>query len=170
LKITDMQAAVGVAQLDKLDSFGEARRANWRWYRDALGPLADELILPEPTPNSDPSWFGFLMTVRPGSRIQRDELVRHLESRKVQTRMLFAGNMVRQPALTQLAADRKAAGLPPPYRIVGELTNSDLVMNNGFWIGVYPGLTPQMRAYVVEELTKAVRGAARLPIASSPRD
>ncbi|MFN2547193.1 MAG: lipopolysaccharide biosynthesis protein RfbH [Myxococcales bacterium] len=167
LKVTDMQAAVGVAQLAKLESFGEARRANWRWYRDALAGLSDELILPEPTPGSDPSWFGFLMTVRPESRLKRDELVRHLEARKVQTRMLFAGNMVRQPAITQLAADRKAAALPPPYRVVGDLANSDLVMNNGLWIGVYPGLTEAMRAYVAEELIRTVKGAARLPIAKS---
>ena len=166
LKVTDMQAAVGVAQLTKLESFGAARRANWRWYRDALAGLSDELILPEPTPGSDPSWFGFLMTVRPESRLKRDELVRHLESRKVQTRMLFAGNLVRQPAITQLVADRKAAGMPAPYRVVGDLTNSDLVMNNGLWIGVYPGLTEEMRAYVAEEIIRAVRGtAARLPIA-----
>src|SRR5437773_7259501 len=125
LKATDMQAAIGVAQLKKLDRFGAARRENWRFYREALADLEEWLILPEPTPGSDPSWFGFLMTVRPESRLKRDELVRHLEARKVQTRMLFAGNLVRQPAITQLVADRKAAGMPAPYRVVGELTNSD---------------------------------------------
>ena len=165
LKITDMQAAIGVAQLQKLESFGAARRENWRWYRDALATLSSDLILPEPTPQSDPSWFGFLMVVKPGSRLKRDDLVQRLESRKVQTRMLFAGNMVRQPALTQLAADRRSQGLPPPFRIAGSLENSDLVMNNGFWVGVYPGLTQEMREYVAQEIEAAVKGV-RLPVAT----
>jgi CDP-6-deoxy-D-xylo-4-hexulose-3-dehydrase len=167
LKITDMQAAVGVAQLTKLDSFGQARRANWSFYREALATLADELILPEPTPGSDPSWFGFLVTVRPGARIGRDEIVRHLEERKIQTRMLFAGNMVRQPALTQRLADSRAWSLPAPFRVVGELTNSDLVMNSAFWIGVYPGLTEQMRAFVAEEIVRLIgSSSARVPLAA----
>jgi CDP-6-deoxy-D-xylo-4-hexulose-3-dehydrase len=167
LKITDMQAAIGVAQLQKLQGFGDARRANWAFYREALSGLADELVLPEPTEGADPSWFGFLVTVREGARFSRDEIVRHLESRKIQTRMLFAGNMVRQPAMTQRAADCRAWGLPPPYRVVGELTNSDRVMNRAFWIGVYPGLTAAMRSYVADEMVKFVRSPTRLPIAAS---
>ncbi|HEX7831544.1 MAG TPA: lipopolysaccharide biosynthesis protein RfbH, partial [Thermoanaerobaculia bacterium] len=100
LKMTDMQAAVGVTQLRKLDSFGAARRANWSFYREALAEFSDVLVLPEPTPNSDPSWFGFMMKVREGAPFTRDAIVAHLESKRIQTRMLFAGNLVRQPALT----------------------------------------------------------------------
>lgn len=157
LKVTDMQAAVGHAQLDKLEGFGAARRANWKFLRDRLDPLSDVLMLPEPTEHADPSWFGFLMAVREGAGFTRDEIVRHLESRKVQTRMLFAGNLTRQPALTRLAADCAAHGLPAPYRVVGELTHTDFIMNQGFWIGVYPGLTEPMLAYMADELTSFVR-------------
>ena len=152
LKLTDMQAAVGHAQLSKLDGFGAARRANWRFFRDALDDLGDVFVLPEPTEGSDPSWFGFMLTVQPGAPFTRDEVVAHLESKRVQTRMLFAGNLVRQPALTRLAEDHKAQGLPAPYRVVGELTNTDRVMTGSFWVGVYPGLTEAMRAYVAETL------------------
>ncbi len=157
LKVTDMQAAVGHAQLDKLEGFGTARRANWKFLRERLEPLSDVLMLPEPTEHADPSWFGFLMAVRPGAGFSRDEIVRHLESRKVQTRMLFAGNLTRQPALTSLAADCAAHGLPAPYRVVGELTHTDFIMNQGFWIGVYPGLTEPMLAYMADEITSFVR-------------
>ena len=167
LKVTDLQAAVGVAQLAKLESFGEARRANWAFFRKALSGLEDALILPEPTEHSDPSWFGFLVTVRPGARFGRDDIVRHLEARKIQTRMLFAGNMVRQPAMTQRVADCLAWGLPAPFRVVGDLANSDLVMNRAFWVGVYPGLTAQMRSFVADEIAGFVRsGATRLPLAA----
>lgn len=152
LKLTDMQAAVGHAQLSKLDGFGAARRANWRFFRDALDDLGDVFVLPEPTEGSDPSWFGFMLTVQPGAPFTRDEVVAHLESKRVQTRMLFAGNLVRQPALTRLAEDHRAQALPPPYRVVGELTNTDRVMTHSFWVGVYPGLTEAMRAYVAETL------------------
>ena len=152
LKVTDMQAAVGVAQLARLDGFVEARRRNWSYLREALADLEDVLVLPEPTAGSEPSWFGFMMTVREGAPFGREEIVRHLESRKIQTRMLFAGNLVRQPAITQLVADAKAAGRPVPYRVVGDLARTDVVMNRSFWVGVYPGLTEAMRAYVAGEL------------------
>jgi CDP-6-deoxy-D-xylo-4-hexulose-3-dehydrase len=166
LKITDLQAAVGHAQLGKLDAFGAARRANWRYFRDALGDLDDVLVLPEATPGADPSWFGFMLTVRPDAGFTRDAMVRHLESRRVQTRMLFAGNLTRQPALTDLTADLRARGERPPYRVVGELRETDAVMERGFWVGVYPGLSPEARAFVAEEIRSFARGTARAP---SPR-
>lgn len=152
LKMTDMQASVGVAQLDRLDSFGAKRRENWQYFRDALRPVEDVLLLPEATPKSDPSWFGFLMLVREEASFTRDELVQHLEMRKIQTRMLFAGNLTRQPALTELARDRAARGEPPPFRVVAPLDTTDRVMARAFWVGVYPGLTEAMRGYVVETI------------------
>ena len=156
LKVTDMQAAVGVAQLERLDGFAAARRANWAFYREALAGLEDVLVLPEPTAGSEPSWFGFMMTVREGAKVSRDDLVRRLEAQKIQTRMLFAGNLVRQPAMTQLARDARAQGRPLPFRVVGALPNTDVIMNRAFWIGVYPGLTPAMRDHVVRTLREAV--------------
>lgn len=162
LKVTDMQAAVGVAQLARLEGFGEARRKNWAFYRAALADLADVLVLPEPTKDADPSWFGFMVTVREGAPFTRDELVRHLEGRKIQTRMLFAGNLVRQPAMTQLVADARKQGRPAPFRVAGELTRTDVIMNRSLWVGVYPGLTDAMKAYVVESIREfATGGSAR---------
>ena len=139
LKVTDMQAAIGVAQIKKLPAFIEARRRNWCSLHEGLKPLEEFFILPEPTPKSNPSWFGFLLTVRPGAPFTRNALIRCLDERKIGTRLLFGGNLTRQPAY------RNA-----PYRVVGDLTNTDIVMNQTFWIGVYPGLTPEMIAYVVE--------------------
>jgi CDP-6-deoxy-D-xylo-4-hexulose-3-dehydrase len=163
LKMTDMQASVGHAQLAKLETFGEARRRNWQYLRARLEEVADALVLPEPTAGSDPSWFGFMMAVKPGAGFTRDEMVRHLESRKIQTRMLFSGNLTRQPALTRLAADHAARGLPPPYRVAGDLTRTDYVMNHGFWIGVYPGLTDAMRAFMADEIIAFARARAGSP-------
>jgi CDP-6-deoxy-D-xylo-4-hexulose-3-dehydrase len=138
LKISDMQAAVGCAQLEKLDAFCQARRNNWRFYRQALARFEEALILPEPTPGADPSWFGFPITVRPDAPFTRAELVAALESRRIATRMLFAGNILRQPAF---------AGVK--HRVVGDLRVTDQVMRDTFWIGVYPGLSAAMRAHVV---------------------
>jgi CDP-6-deoxy-D-xylo-4-hexulose-3-dehydrase len=138
LKLTDMQAALGCAQLPKLEAFGAARRANWRFFRDALAPFEEFLVLPEPTPRSDPSWFGFVLTVREGAPFTRRELVGALESRKVATRMLFSGNLVRQPAFEGV-----------PHRVAGGLEATDRIMADTFWIGVYPGLTDAMRRHVV---------------------
>ena len=115
----------------------------------------------DPTPGSDPSWFGFLLMVREDAPFRRDEIVAHLEARRVQTRMLFAGNLARQPALTELVRDRSAAA--PPFRAAGPLTNTDAAMNRAFWVGVYPGITPEMRAYVAEEIRAFSRG--RRPLA-----
>ncbi|HEX9306383.1 MAG TPA: lipopolysaccharide biosynthesis protein RfbH [Anaeromyxobacter sp.] len=157
LKVTDMQAAVGVAQLARLDGFVAARRANWAFYREALADLSDVLVLPEATAGSEPSWFGFMVTVREGAKVSRDDLVRRLEAQKIQTRMLFAGNLIRQPAMTQLAHDARAAGRPAPFRVVGSLASTDAVMNRAFWIGVYPGLSEAMRDHVVRTIREVVR-------------
>jgi CDP-4-dehydro-6-deoxyglucose reductase, E1 len=152
LKVTDMQAAVGLAQLAKLTEFVEARRRNWRLLRDGLAEYEDDLLLPVPTPESDPSWFGFVLTVRPEAPFSRNELVAHLESRKIATRLLFGGNLTRQPAYEDVEV-----------RIAGDLANSDVVMNQSFWIGCYPGLSEQMIEYVVDEFGRffAGRHAAR---------
>ncbi len=157
LKVTDMQAAVGVAQLAKMPEFVAARRANYAYLREALSPLEDVLVLPDPTPGSDPSWFGFLMTVREGAQradgapLTRDMLVAALEDAKVQTRMLFAGNMVRQPVFDAMRASGEG------FRVVGELANTDRIMNDAFWIGVYPGMTREMLEYMVGVLLEAAR-------------
>ncbi|HET6566576.1 MAG TPA: lipopolysaccharide biosynthesis protein RfbH [Rhodothermales bacterium] len=139
LKLTDMQAAVGVSQLEKLPAFIAARKRNWRHLRERLAPLEEFFILPEPTEGSDPSWFGFLLTVRPEAPFTRNALVRHLEEHKIGTRLLFGGNLTRQPAYLDM-----------PYRVVGDLTNTDIVMDGSFWVGVYPGLTEPMLDYVVD--------------------
>ena len=154
LKMTDLQAAIGVAQLQRLDEFGALRRANWSFYRSALAPLEEFFVLPEATPGSDPSWFGFLLTVRDGAPFSRDAVVRALEGKKIQTRMLFAGNLVRQPAWADLAARSHRLGLLPAFRVVGDLATTDDVMNRSFWFGVYPGITSAMRTYVAEVLTE----------------
>ena len=163
LKMTDLQAAVGVAQLERLEGFGAARRDNWRFFQQALSGLNQELELAAPTPGSDPSWFGFLMTVREGASFSRGELVAHLESRKIQTRMLFAGNLVRQPAFVELAREHQAQGRAEPYRIATPLVQTDRIMERSFWIGVYPGLTGPMREFVASEIVDFVRRARRLP-------
>ena len=143
LKMTDMQAAVGVAQLDKLPSFIAARKRNWQLLYDGIKQYEEFFILPQATPNSDPSWFGFLLTVRPNAPFSRNELVQFLEANQVATRLLFSGNITRQPAYRNV-----------PYRVVGELTNTDIVMNQTFWIGVYPKITPDMVAYVLAIFAK----------------
>jgi len=142
LKATDMQAAVGVAQLKKLPAFLEARRRNFAALHSGLSHLEEFLILPKPTRCSDPSWFGFPLAVRKSSPLTRNQIVNHLESRKIATRLLFGGNLLRQPAYADI-----------PCRQVGPLTNTDFVMDRVFWIGVYPGLTPPMIDYAVESLS-----------------
>ncbi len=151
LKATEMQAAIGVAQLEKLPEFTMRRRANFAYLREALRPLEDVLIMPKATEGAEPSWFGFLMTVREGSPVSRDALVRALEDAKVQTRMLFAGNMTRQPAFDGMR--ERGEG----YRVVGELTNTDRIMNDAFWIGVYPGMTEEMLVHMAETISARVR-------------
>ncbi|MFF5496706.1 lipopolysaccharide biosynthesis protein RfbH [Streptomyces aquilus] len=145
LKTTDLQAALGLSQLDKLDEFCAARRRNWTRLRQGLADVP-WLLLPEPTPGSDPSWFGFVITVDPEAPFRRTELVDFLENRKIGTRRLFAGNLTRHPAYI----DRR-------FRVSGELSNSDIVTEQTFWVGVYPGLTEEMIDYVVTSVTEFVR-------------
>ncbi|WP_246852266.1 lipopolysaccharide biosynthesis protein RfbH [Patulibacter sp. SYSU D01012] len=148
LKLTDMQAAVGVAQLDKLDAFGAARRENYRVLREALADLQHLFVLPEATANADPSWFGFPIALRRDAPFGRRELVAHLEERRIATRMLFAGNITRQPAYRDVA-----------HRVVGPLTNADEVAEQVFVLGVYPGLGPEQLAYMADVLHQvAARG------------
>ncbi len=146
LKATDLQAAIGCAQLEKLPGFIEARKKNWLALRQGLDCLSDVFLLPEPAAGSDPSWFGFLLTVIGNSGFQREAIVRELEARGIQTRMLFAGNVIKHPCFNELR--RAGRG----YRQIGPLKNTDLVMNNSFWIGVYPGLTSEMLAYMIAAL------------------
>lgn len=141
LKITDMQAAVGLAQLDRLEGFIEARRQNFRHLRERLAPLADRLLLPEATAHSDPSWFGFTMTLLPHVTKTREQLTAFLEKKKVGTRLLFAGNLMRQPYFRGR-----------PHRVSGTLENTDRVMANTFWIGVYPGLSTSMLDYSADQI------------------
>ncbi len=138
LKTSDLQAALLMAQMKKLPGFIAARRKNWAFLKQALAPWSEWLLLPEATLGSDPSWFGFLITVREGAPFSRAELVAWLESRTIATRMLFAGNMTRQPAFVDIE-----------HRVVGTLTNTDRVMHDTFWIGVWPGLTPPMLEWMV---------------------
>jgi len=150
LKATDMQAAVGVAQLGKLPAFIEARRRNWSRLSDGLADLEDRLILPRATPNSDPSWFGFALTVRPESGLSRREIVQHLESRRIATRLLFGGNLLRQPAYLGL-----------DHRVAGPLRNADIITDHTFWIGVYPGLSDAMVDYMIETVREAVLSSSQ---------
>ncbi|MDE5872455.1 MAG: lipopolysaccharide biosynthesis protein RfbH [Lachnospiraceae bacterium] len=148
LKATDMQAAVGCAQLKKFPSFVERRKKNFVRLKDGLKDCEDKLILPEACENSDPSWFGFLITCKEG--VDRNVLVPYLEERGIQTRMLFAGNLIKHPCFDQM---RK---LGIGYRTVGELTNTDRIMKDSFWIGVYPGMTDQMIDYMAETIKEAI--------------
>lgn len=151
MKVTELQAAVGCAQLDKLPRFIEARKANFAVLRNALADLEDIFILPEATSGTDPSWFGFLLTVRPQSGVSREHLVTFLEQKGIQTRMLFAGNLLRHPCFDEMR--RKNEG----FRVVGSLENTDLIAENTFWIGVYPGMTDAMLYRMVREIRRALR-------------
>jgi len=146
LKATDMQAALGASQITKLPEFVERRKANFRHLFRALQPLEDVLVLPEATPGADPSWFGFPIGVRERAPFKRQDLVRALEAKKIGTRLLFAGNLLRQPAYEECE-----------YRVVGDLKNTDFAMNNVFWLGVYPGLTTQMLDYMADAVCSFVR-------------
>jgi CDP-6-deoxy-D-xylo-4-hexulose-3-dehydrase len=152
LKLTDMQAAVGVAQLAKLRGFVAARRRNFAVLYQGLRDLQDVLLLPEATAEAEPSWFGFPVAVRPEAPFSRDELVRHLESRRIGTRLLFGGNLLRQPAYQDV-----------PHRQVGPLTGADFVMRQVFWVGVYPGLTPEMLGFVLDTIRAFCRGKTDAP-------
>jgi len=147
LKITDMQAAVGLAQLDRLDGFIDARARNFATLTELLRPLEDVLILPQATPRSSPSWFGYPLTIRPESGINREELVQYLNEKRIGTRLLFGGNLLHQPYM-------KGRNV----RVVGDLANADLVTTHTFWIGVYPGLTEDHLTYIVEEISAFIAG------------
>ena len=151
LKATDMQAAIGCEQLKKLPAFTAARRRNWQRLYDTLKncPAADKLILPSPAENSEPSWFGFLISVRPESGITRNQVIRYLEDHNIQTRLLFSGNLIRHPAFDQIRGTDK-------YRVAGGLDHTDYIMNNSFWIGVYPGMTDAMVDYMAHCIIEAV--------------
>lgn len=150
LKATDMQAAIGCEQLKKLPDFTMARRRNWQRLYDILKSVEDRLILPEPAKNSRPSWFGFLISVRPESGLRRDEVTRFLEQRNIQTRLLFSGNLIRHPAFDPIRGT-------DAYRVVGSLENTDFIMKNSFWLGVYPGMTDEMIDYMAESIIEAVK-------------
>ena len=148
LNITDMQAAVGCAQLKKFPDFVERRRYNFNLLHKELQEVQDKLILPEPCPNSNPSWFGFMVTCREG--IQRDKVIRYLENHGIQTRMLFAGNLIKHPCFDEM---RKAG---KGYRVIGDLANTDRIMNDTFWVGVYPGMTDEKLVYMAKIIKEAV--------------
>lgn len=149
LKVTDLQAAVGVEQLKKFPSFIERRRHNWARLRAALEPVDDKIILPEPAKNSRPSWFGFLISIKPQSGINRNDVTKYIEDHNIQTRLLFSGNLIKHPCFNQIRGT-------DAYRVCGDLENTEFIMNNTFWVGVYPGMTDTMIDYMAEIIIKAV--------------
>lgn len=151
LKSTDMQASVGCAQLKKLPAFVQARKDNWAYLRNELEEVADWIILPEKVENSDPSWFGFLMTVKHDAGFSRDEIVQYLESQNIQTRNLFSGNYIKHPCFDEMRKEQKG------YRVVGTLENTDTIMNQSFWIGVYPGMNQEKLDYMVSKIVEFVK-------------
>ena len=146
-----MQAAIGCEQLKKFPGFIERRRHNWQRLYDALaaGGAADKLILPEPAANSRPSWFGFLLTVRPESGLDRNKITRTIEEHNVQTRLLFSGNLIKHPCFDGIRGT-------DAYRVIGDLAATDTVMNNTFWVGVYPGMTDEMIDHMVKVILEAI--------------
>lgn len=151
LKVTDMQAAVGCAQLEKFPSFIEKRRNNWQRLRDGLAAVEDKLILPVAEAHATPSWFGFLITVRPETGVSREKLVNEIEAKGIQTRNLFAGNLIKHPCFDEMRETGEG------FRVAGALVNTDRIMNDTFWIGVYPGMTDEMIDYMIEAIKEAVK-------------
>lgn len=148
LKVTEMQAAIGCEQLKKIPSFVERRKHNWVRLDKALEGMLDKLILPESAPNSDPSWFGFMMTVREG--IDREKVVRYIEDKGIQTRMLFSGNLIKHPCFDEMRKTGEG------FRVAGALENTDRIMRDSFWVGVYPGMTDEMVDYIAETITASL--------------
>jgi len=148
LKATDMQAAIGVAQLEKFPSFVEKRKHNFNRLKEGLKGLEDKIILPEPCKNSEPSWFGFLITCKDG--IDRNTVVKYLENNGIQTRNLFAGNIIKHPCFNEIRNDEKS------YRVIGELNNTNRIMKDTFWVGVYPGMTDKKIDYMIRKIREIV--------------
>ncbi len=148
LKATDMQAAVGVAQLKKFPEFVEKRKYNFNKLKEALKDTSDKLILPEACKNSEPCWFGFVITCKPN--VDRNKVVKYLEEKGIQTRNLFAGNLIKHPCFDEMRKEQKG------YRVVGELTNTDIIMNKTFWVGVYPGMTEEKLEYIAKAIKEAI--------------
>lgn len=149
LKVTDMQAAVGCEQLKKFPTFIERRRHNWNRLYNSLATIQNKIILPEPAKNSRPSWFGFLITLKPDSGLQRNSVTNYIEEHNIQTRLLFSGNLIKHPCFDQIRNTNA-------YRVVGSLKNTDYIMNNTFWVGVYPGMNDTMIDYMAKIIKEAV--------------
>ncbi len=149
LKVTDLQAAVGVEQLKKFPDFIEKRRHNWNRLHDLLVSISDRVILPEAAPDSRPSWFGFLISIKPESGIDRNEVIKYIEKHNVQTRLLFSGNLIKHPCFNHIRGT-------DAYRVAGDLQNTEFIMNNTFWVGVYPGMTDSMIDYMAQVIIEAV--------------
>lgn len=149
LKVTDMQAAIGCEQLKKFPSFIERRRHNWERLHKALEDVQDKLILPKPAENSRPSWFGFLISVRPESGLDRNKVIRYIEEHNIQTRLLFSGNLIKHPCFDQIRGENA-------YRVVSDLIHTEFIMNNTFWVGVYPGMTDEKIDYISKVVKEAV--------------
>lgn len=148
LKATDLQASIGCAQLEKLPEFTEKRKNNFKIIKEGLSPLSDKFILPEPIENSDPSWFGFLITVKEG--YDRNKIVQYLEENGIQTRMLFAGNIIKHPCFDEIRNNDEK------YRVVGDLNNTNKIMENTFWIGLYPGMTQEKLEYTIKKIKESI--------------
>jgi len=150
LKVTDLQAAIGCEQLKKIPSFIERRKQNWSRLRTALESVAEKILLPEPAENSDPSWFGFLISVRPESGLNRNRITKFIEDHNIQTRLLFSGNLIKHPCFNQIRGTDR-------YRVSGGLETTDYVMNNTFWVGVYPGMSDEMIDYMAMKIIDAIK-------------
>lgn len=149
LKMTDLQAAIGCEQLKKFPSFIEKRRYNWERLRKALEDIQDKIILPEPAQNSEPSWFGFLISMRPETGVSRNKVIHYIEEHNIQTRLLFSGNLIKHPCFDPIRGT-------DAYRVADNLDTTDFIMNNTFWVGVYPGMTESMNDYMAEIIIEAV--------------
>ena len=151
LKVTDLQASIGVEQLKKFPSFIERRRHNWERLHKALEPISDQVILPEAALHSNPSWFGFLITIRPNKKFSRNDITKYVEAHNIQTRLLFSGNLIKHPCFDQIRGTNA-------YRVSGGLNVTNQIMNETFWVGVYPGMTDDMIDYMAKVIRDAVQG------------